>query len=223
MSSGKAEPSTVAPPPHVDMLSVNAASTAPLNKETPMRFPVIFLAATVLAACSNESSVELTNATPAEVANAMKESGAASDMRQPGLWASTMTLVDMQAPGMPAEALQMMKSQMGSGQRQERCVTPEEVEKLDQFVGQNNANCTFETYKVGGGKLEGKATCKPAEGVTQTMTMTGTYTKTASDMTMTSEITGAPPPMGNAKTVMSVKSERIGDCPSTTATSNAAG
>jgi hypothetical protein len=177
-----------------------------------MRFPAILIATAALAACSSEPAVDLTNASPEQVANAMKESGVATDMRQPGQWASTMTLVSIDAPGMPPEALQMMKAQMGSGQRQERCVTQAEVDKLDQFIGQNNANCVFETYKVGGGKIEGKAKCSPGQGITQTMTMNGTYSNTTSDMTMTSEISGAPPPMGNAKTVMNVKSERIGEC-----------
>ncbi len=176
-----------------------------------MRLVTIMLATAALAACNKAPEVELTNATPQEVATKMKESGVASDMRQPGLWSTTIELVDFQAPGMPPEMLDRMKSQMGSGQKQERCVTQAEVDKLDAFIGQNNANCVFEKYSVGGGKIEGKATCKPG-GMTQTMTMKGTYTKTKSDMTMTSELTGAPPPMGNAKTVMNVKAERVGDC-----------
>jgi hypothetical protein len=182
-----------------------------LNEGFSMRLVTILLATAALAACNKAPEVEMTNATPQEVANKMKESGVASEMRQPGQWSTTIELVDFQAPGMPPEMLAQMKAQMGSGQKQERCVTKEEVEKLDAFIGQNNANCVFETYKVGNGTIEGKASCKPG-GMTQTMTMKGTYSKTKSDMTMTSQITGAPPPMGNAKTVMNVKSERIGDC-----------
>ncbi|MEO8618321.1 MAG: DUF3617 domain-containing protein [Sphingomicrobium sp.] len=181
-----------------------------------MRLVTIMLATAALAACNKAPEVELTNASPQEVANKMKESGVASEMRQPGLWATTIELVDFQAPGMPPEMLSRMRTQMGSGQKQERCVTKEEVEKLDAFIGQNNANCVFEKYKVSAGQIDGKATCKPG-GMTQTMTMKGTYSKTKSDMTMTSELTGAPPPMGNAKTIMNVKSERVGDCDAKTA------
>lgn len=178
-----------------------------------MRLPLILFAASVTAACSSEPDVDLTNATPEQVANAMKESGIASDMRQPGLWATTMSVTDMQVPGMPPEMVERMKQTIGAGQRQEVCVTQAEIEKLDSFIGQNNANCTFDTYKVGGGKVSGKATCKPTPEMTQTMTMSGTYTKTTSDMTMTSEITGGAPQMNGTKTTMNVKSERVGDCP----------
>ena len=179
-----------------------------------MRLPLVLLAATLAAACNKEADVDLTNATPEQVANAMKESGIASDMRQPGLWATTMTVTDMQVPGMPPEMVERMKQTLGAGQRQEVCVTQAEIDKLDSFIGQNNAKCTFENYKVGGGKVAGKATCKPNAEMTQTMTMQGTYTKTTSDMTMTSQITGGPPQMNGATTTMNVKSERVGECPS---------
>lgn len=179
-----------------------------------MRLPLVLLAATLAAACNKETDVDLTNATPEQVANAMKESGIASDMRQPGLWATTMTVTDMQVPGMPPEMVERMKQTLGAGQRQEVCVTQAEIDKLDSFIGQNNANCTFNSYKVGGGKIAGKATCKPTPEVTQTMTMSGSYTKTTSDMTMTSELTGGPAQMNGTKTTMNVKSERVGDCPS---------
>ncbi len=178
-----------------------------------MRLSIILLAAAAVASCSSEPAVELTNATPEEVAAKMKESGIASDMRQPGLWATTMTVTEMNVPGMPPEMVERMKATIGAGQRQEVCVTQAEIDKLDSFIGQNNANCTFESYKVGGGKIAGKATCKPTPEMTQTMTMDGTYTKTTSDMTMKSEITGGPPQMSGTKTTMNVKSERVGDCP----------
>ncbi len=178
-----------------------------------MRLPTLLFAAAFVASCSNEPDVELTNATPEEVAAKMKESGIASDMRQPGMWATTMTVTEMTVPGMPPEMVERMKATIGTGQRQEVCVTQAEIDKVDSFIGQNNANCTFESYKVGGGKVAGKATCKPSPEMSQTMTMAGTYTKTTSDMTMTSEITGGPPEMSGTKTTMNIKSERVGDCP----------
>ena len=99
-----------------------------------MRLPLVLLAATLAAACNKEADVDLTNATPEQVANAMKESGIASDMRQPGLWATTMTVTDMQVPGMPPEMVERMKQTLGAGQRQEVCVTQAEIDKLDSFI-----------------------------------------------------------------------------------------
>lgn len=165
----------------------------------------------VLAACDSGPEMSVENATPEEVAAKMKESGVATDLRKPGRWKYTTTIVDVQSPSMPAEMLEQMRTMMGNGQTMERCVTQDEIDKVDAFVGQNDSNCTFEKYEVGGGTVSGKARCEQG-GMKQVMTMDGSYTPSSSDMTITSEMSGGPGPAGDVKMKMNIKSERVGDC-----------
>ena len=93
----------------------------------------------------------------------------------------------------------------------ERCVTAEEIAKVDAFVGANQANCTFAKYQVGGGRVEGEARCDHG-GMKQHMVMHGKYTPDSSDMTIRSTTTGAPGPAGEMKMTMRIKLNRLGDC-----------
>lgn len=166
----------------------------------------------VLAACGrSEPEVSLENATPEEVAAEMKKSGIAKDLRKPGKWAYETVVSEIEAPGMPPEMAAQMKQMMGQGQKLERCVTEEEIAKVDAFVGANQANCTFAKYQVGGGRVEGEARCDQG-GMKQHMVMSGKYTPDSSDMTIRSTTSGAPGPAGEMKMTMNIKARRLGDC-----------
>ena len=164
----------------------------------------------VLAACDSGPKVSIENATPEEVAAEMKKSGVAEDLRKPGQWATTMSVVNVEAPGMPPEALNQMRQMMGNGQTTQRCVTEAELKQVESFIGQNNANCVFDHYRVSGGKIDGKAKCTQGP-VNQLMTMNGTFTSDSSDMTIRSETSGGPPGQ-NMNVTMNIKSKRLGDC-----------
>ena len=75
------------------------------------RFSSPLPATVALAACDRGPEVDLTNATPAEVAKAMKDSGATRTMVRPGKWSSTVAVLEMNSPGMPPEMQAMMKQQ----------------------------------------------------------------------------------------------------------------
>ena len=62
-----------------------------------------------LAACSNEPEVEMKNASVGEVAEEMRKQGGAERFVDPGKWQQAVTLVEIEAPGMPAEARPMMR------------------------------------------------------------------------------------------------------------------
>lgn len=164
----------------------------------------------VLAACDSGPKVSIENATPEQVAAEMKKSGVAEDLRKPGQWETTMSVVNVEAPGMPPEALNQMRAMMGNGQTTQRCVTEAELKQVESFIGQNNANCVFDHYRVSGGKIDGKAKCTQGP-VNQLMTMNGTFTSDSSDMTIRSETSGGPPGQ-NMNVTMNIKSKRLGDC-----------
>ena len=170
---------------------------------------VLLAPALLLAACDSGPKVELKDATPEEVAKEMKKSGLDKDMRQPGLWRYTTTIIDVSAPNISGGMSESMKKMMAGSQNMERCVTEEEVENINDLVVQNEANCKFENYTLSGGKISGKAKCEK-DGAVQSMVMEGTYTSRSSDMTMSTTTSGGP--MGDMTVKMNIKSERIGDC-----------
>ena len=170
----------------------------------------VLASALALAACDSGPKVSVENATPEEVAAEMKKSGVAEQLRKPGQWQTTMSVVDIAAPGMPPEAVQQMRQMMGNGQSTQRCVTEEELKQVESFIGQNNANCRFDHYRVSGGKIDGKAKCTQG-AVNQQMTMNGSFTADSSDMTIRSETRGGPPGQ-NVTVTMNIKSKRLGDC-----------
>ena len=175
-----------------------------------MRRSIILASAFILASCDSGPKVSIENATPEEVAAEMKKSGVAEQLRKPGQWQTTMSVVDIAAPGMPPEALGQMRQMMGNGQSTERCVTEAELKQVESFIGQNNANCRFDHYRVSGGKIDGKAKCTQGP-VNQQMTMNGKFTTDTSDMTIRSETSGGPPGQ-NMTVTMNIKSKRLGDC-----------
>ena len=106
-------------------------------------------AALGLAACNKGPEVDLTNATPAEVAKAMKESGATRAMVRPGKWSSTVAILEMNSPGMPPEMQAMMKQRIGQPQTVEACLTAEQVDNPERMLGQIPASCRYDRYTMG--------------------------------------------------------------------------
>ena len=164
-----------------------------------------------VAACSNEPDVKMENASVAEVAKEMRKQGADSSFVEPGKWQQTMTLLEMDAPGMPPEAKQMMQRAMAKAQVHEVCLTPEQAKspKEDFFSGADK-NCRYEHFNWGDGKIDLKLNCKHPNA-TQTMAMVGSYSPEAYTMTMTATNLGGGP-AGGMTMKMKVDAKRIGDC-----------
>ena len=163
-----------------------------------------------LAACGSGDSIDMENASVAEVANEMKKAGTA-EFVNPGQWEQTATLVDINAPGIPEQYREAMKQQMGQSQVHRTCLTPEQTKnpKEDFFAGADK-NCRYERFKWGGGKIDMKLNCTHPQA-RQTMEMAGTYEADSYQMAMSVASKGSGP-MENMTMKMKVDAKRVGEC-----------
>lgn len=163
-----------------------------------------------LAACGKSDSVEMENASVSEVA---REMGKANDavFVNPGQWEQTATLLEIDAPGIPAQYADAMKQQMGQSQVHRTCLTPEQTKnpREDFFTGADK-NCRYEHFKWGGGKIDMKLLCTH-EQATQTMEMSGTYEPNTYQMAMSVASKGNSP-MESMTMKMKVDAKRVGEC-----------
>lgn len=176
-----------------------------------MRLCGILAAAAALTACGSGDTVEMENASVADVANEMRKADATEGFVNPGQWKQTATLVDISAPNMPPQIAEAMKKQTGTSQVHEVCLTPEQAKRPreDFFTGAEK-NCRYEHFKWGGGNIDLKLVCAE-EGMSRVMNLAGTYKPDSYQMAMTATSTGGPP--GQAMTIkMRVDAQRTGEC-----------
>ncbi|MEO7409704.1 MAG: DUF3617 domain-containing protein [Sphingomicrobium sp.] len=185
--------------------------------------PLALLASATLAlaACDRGPQVDLTNASPAEVAKAMKDSGATRSMVRPGKWSSTVAILEMNSPGMPPEMQAMMKQRIGQPQTVEACLTADQVDNPERMLGQIPASCRYDRYTMGSGKMDGKLRCD-VNGMKQEMSVAGTYSDDQYSLIIDNK-TSAPAgavagqPAGSMSMKMKVDSRRLGECDGTEA------
>lgn len=131
---------------------------------------------------------------------------------QPGQYRAVMQVLEVNIPGAPAGAGDMLR-QMMDGQAREYCLTQEDVDKgYEEMARQSqDGDCTFERFDVQGGAIDALMICTGEQSNSIQMAMTGTATPTSSvmDMTMTGDMTG----MGESTLRMKATHERVGDCP----------
>lgn len=165
-----------------------------------------------LAACNNQPSVSLTNASGEEVAKAVAESGGGgAAVLRAGQWETTAEVLEAEIPGIPAAARdQMTKSQIKTTSY---CMTPEEAKapKGDFLSGESGGNCTYSNFTMAGGRIESTMRCTGPDGSESAVVeMNGTFTPEAiaaeSSMTMGGE--------RGMKMRVKIASKRVGDCPS---------
>jgi hypothetical protein len=161
-----------------------------------------------LAACGSKPAVNEKNASVEEVANKVREVTQEEGFIRPGKWQSTVTIDQMDVPGMPPEAADRMKKMVAQGHTTETCLTPEEAKqpKADFFSG--NDNCRYDHFTMGGGKIDAEMRCDQEGGV-QVMQMAGTYSPDSYQMHMTSKGGAAAHSMTMK---MSVDAKRVGEC-----------
>ncbi|MBX7482453.1 DUF3617 domain-containing protein [Qipengyuania qiaonensis] len=177
------------------------------------RIAIAAVASFTLAACGGNSADadgdgEIT----------MEEAAAKSaDMvrPQPGQYRTTVEFVDVSMPDAPQQVQDMMRGMFDRGpQTHEYCLTKEEADKgFEEMARQaqdNSSDCTFEKFDAAGGRIDAIMNCNAAGQGAARMTMTGTASETASEMTMTMDAEG---PNGQTmKMTMKSSQERIGDC-----------
>ena len=171
----------------------------------------LLAAALPLAACNNQPSVSVQNASAGEVASKVAEAQGSGNIVNPGKWVTVVAVEDFSMPGMPPQAAAQMKAMAGRTHSTESCLKPEDVKapKAD-FFGAASQACRYDHFTMAGGKIDAVMTCTH-EGTTQNMQMAGTYSSDAYDMVMTMTSSGASP-MANMKMRSHVQSKRVGAC-----------
>jgi len=190
---------------------------APVDTRGKLMNKLLFaLPLIMLAACDNSPDVEMKNVTAGEVAKEMRKQGGNDWFVNPGQWQQTVTLLEIEAPGMPPEAKSMMQKAMDKVQVHKVCLTEAEAKspKEDFFTGADE-NCRYEHFNWGDGKIDLKLNCKHPNA-TQTMVLTGNYQPDNYTMTMTSHTEGGGP-MGKMTMKMKVDAKRVGACDGTEA------
>ena len=180
-----------------------------------MKHVLVWIAcAAALGACNRSPKVDEKNATPAEVAQKVRETGAGQDMISPGLWQSKVTIEKFEIPGMPAEMTGRMKAMMAQNQGHdfETCLTAEDVKKPkeDFFAGKNN-ECRYDHFIMGSGKIDALMHCGKKDAG-QTMRMAGTYSPDSYQMQMATETAAGADGAGGMQMQMRVEAKRVGEC-----------
>ena len=133
---------------------------------------------------------------------------------QPGNWETTTRFTTIEAPGLPPQAVEMMRTQLASQPAQTRCITPAEAANpTGGMMGQNPQGCNFSEQTFSGGTIRMRGTCPGPSGQGQIqMSWDGTYTDTTMQGNISTEITGGP--QGRMRMAGTITSRRTGDCPS---------
>ena len=176
-------------------------------------FLTIGALALALAACSDKGAdADGDGKITADEAKAELAAGSAMRM-QPGEWETKISFSDIQAKGVPPQALAMMKTQMAKGMSSKSCMTKEQSEKpgSDIFGAPAEANCSFDELNRSGTAMKVSMTCKPAPNMTVKSKMDGSFSKTSYSMNIEQSTEG--PPMGSMKMIGKIEGKRLGDCP----------
>ena len=173
--------------------------------------PIAFiLPLALLGACDSGGDIDMKNASTSEVAKEMRKEGTAAFLNH-GKWEQKVTILDIDAPGLPDEAKSATRQAMGQAQTHEVCLTPEQAKnpREDFFAGADK-NCRYEHFKWGDGKIDLKLLCKHPQA-TQTMALTGEYQPNSYTMAMTATNEGGGP-VAQMTMRMKVDARRLGAC-----------
>jgi len=163
----------------------------------------------VLAACNSSPTVTADNASSKEVAQKVAAAGVV-DMISPGRWEGTTHIAEMTMPGLPPEAQAKLAAARGDT-KTVSCITPEEVKasKASMF-GDMGDNCKYDHFAMGGGKVDGVATCDN-NGTKIKTTISGTFSSDSYQMAIRSESSGKGP-MDGMTMAISADAKRVGEC-----------
>lgn len=163
--------------------------------------------AMLLAGCSGGGEADGNGAI--SVKDAAEKAKAEMVRPEPGLYKTTVTMTDIDIPGLPPE---MAGHGAGMVTTTENCLTATDVDKgFEALVkqGQDGA-CTYESFKLAGGKVDAVLVCK-AQGRDTRTALSGTTTKTGADLTATTAMDFEG--VGKATLNFTTKHERVGECP----------
>lgn len=163
-----------------------------------------------LVASCDKGGVQMKNASVEQVGAAMRKQRD-DKFVDPGKWQQTVTLVSIDAPGMPKEARDAMQRAMSTSQVNEVCLSPEEAKSpRENFFTGKDESCRYEHFNWGSGKIDLKLMCNHPNAK-QEMTLAGTYAPTTYSMTMTMTNQGKSPEE-QMKMTMKVDAKNVGQC-----------
>ncbi len=179
-----------------------------------MRLAATGIAVLMLAACGGQSGGNEAggnaaggNAAGAE-AGGSSGGGAAGVALQPGMWETTVEVVRMSAPNMPAGVTPPTPPPTTVSY----CLTAAQAANPNAnfLTGSGEAGgCTSENLSMSGGRIQGTVTCN-AQGTQMRSTMDGQFTPTSYEMTTQVQTTGAGMTMDMETRT---RARRTGDCP----------
>lgn len=179
-----------------------------------MKHGLVLLACVLpLAACNKGPDVNVKNASVGEVAQKVRQATGSDTLIEPGKWQTTISVLDVEVPGMPPQAAQQMKQMMAKAQAHsyDTCLTEADVKrpKEDFFAGKSN-DCRYDHFTMSGGKIDAALRCEAKPSGTMTMAINGTYSSDSYEATMAMDLSGGPE--GGMKMRSRSKSHRVGEC-----------
>lgn len=168
-------------------------------------------AAFALVGCGDSASDQ-----PKTVAEVVKEA-AKMDQPEPGLYRSSIKLLEYATPGLPPQEADRMKQMMEGhpGEAREFCLTPEDAKGgfEEMFKKTQQGKCSFEKFDASANTIDAKMTCETSPGMKSTIAMKGSISAKSSRMEMEMDQANPGVPGGKVHMKMQVANERIGDCP----------
>jgi len=168
---------------------------------------VLGAGAMLLAGCSGGGEADAKGAV--SVKDAAEQAKREMPRPQPGLYKTTVTMTNIDMPGLPPE---MADHGKGMVTTTENCLTAADVDKgFEALVkqGQDGA-CSYESFALAGGKVDAVLVCK-AQGRDTRTALSGTTTKTGANLTAATAMDFEG--VGKATLNFTTKHERVGECP----------
>lgn len=180
-----------------------------------MKHSLVMLACTVaLAGCNKGPDINVKNASVGDVAEKVRQA-AGDGLISPGRWESKISVLDLEAPGLPPQYAQQMKQTMAKVQGGviTTCLTEADVKKpKEDFFAGRGKNCRYDHFTMSGGKVDAQMNCAASEGGTMTMDVDGSYSPDSYEATMSMAMTGGQGRMGGMKMKSHTESHRVGEC-----------
>ena len=171
-----------------------------------MRHAGTALAALLLAACGSQGGNEQA-ANGAGGAEAGGGGGAATVSLQPGMWETTVEVLRMNMPNMPAG----VTAPTPPPTTVRACLTAAQASQPNAnfLTGSGESGgCTYENFSMTGGRIQGTVTCN-AQGATMRSTLNGQFTPTSYEITTQAQTSANGM---NVEMETRTRSRRTGDC-----------
>lgn len=175
---------------------------------------VALVGALGIAACNQSPEINEKNATVDEVAAKVRQASGNGAFVKPGEWESTVVIEEFDIPGMPPDAVATMKSAIAQNQQHsfKTCLEDKDVNQPGGKFFTGNEACRYEHFTMGDGKIDAAMRCPSGQGMTQVLTMAGTYGPERYNMRMVMKGEGVEGPVSKMTMKMRVESHRTGNC-----------